>query len=120
MALKHELVADTLHRAAKGQKWYQKYANTINATLAALAGAVAALAGQWTATGEFPGLTAVLVFIAPFLTAIATRFTKNGITPSVERKLLAQADEDDREAATYGRHSAPALPVYSGPTSAGE
>lgn len=107
------VVADVATRVIESQGVYRRYANTINATLAALAGAVAALAGIWTISGEFPAVTGVLVFLAPILTAVATRLTKNGMSPGVERDLVAAARAEDQGQSSVG------LPVYHGPTTAG-
>lgn len=64
------------------QPWYQRFANTVNASLGGVTGALATLAAAYAATGRADS-TAVLVGAAAAIAAgIAARLTKNGLTPS--------------------------------------
>lgn len=115
------MVADILADVASKQTVYRKYANTINSTLAAIAGVLTALAGQWAITGQFPETTAVLLLVAPFLTAVVTRLTKNGVSPSVQQEIIATARAEDSNEIIEQRIAAaesipPTLPVYDNPS----
>lgn len=123
---KTEVAADIVYQLVDKQSGVKKYANTIAAFLATAGGVLTALAGVWVVTGQFPTVTAAFVAIAPFLTALAVRFTKNGISPSVQEKILDTARESDlrdevksslnelRETLEHARQN---LPVYRGPSS---
>lgn len=71
------------------QPWYRRFANTVNASLGGVAGALATLAAAYAVTGRADS-TAVLVGAAATIAAgIAARLTKNGVTPSTGATISA-------------------------------
>lgn len=124
MARKHDVIADFVDRSVEDQSWYRKNANTINGVVAGLAGAAVFLLTYVQTTGAWPGAEALLVFLAPLLSAVALKLTKNGIGETQAAELKRRADMEDRQ---DDRGSTPAnravqppppatrsgLPVYS-------
>lgn len=106
------------------QPWYRRFANTVNASLGGVAGALATLAAAYAVTGRADS-TAVLVGAAATIAAgIAARLTKNGVTPSTGATISAvvaaqtapvdvtvavrdavRAELDARDAAPGGEHA---------------
>nr|DAO82729.1 MAG TPA: hypothetical protein [Caudoviricetes sp.] len=77
-----DTVQAAIATAIEAQPWYRRFANTVNASLGGVAGALATLAAAYAATGRADS-TAVLVGAAAAIAAgIAARLTKNGVTPS--------------------------------------
>ena len=84
-----DAVQAAIATAIEAQPWYRRFANTVNASLGGVAGALATLAAAYAATGRADS-TAVLVGAAAAITAgIAARLTKNGVTPSTGEAITA-------------------------------
>lgn len=84
-----DAVQTAIATAIEAQPWYRRFANTVNASLGGVAGALATLAAAYTATGRADS-TAVLVGAAAVIAAgIAARLTKNGVTPSTGETITA-------------------------------
>lgn len=127
---KAELAADIVYQAANRDGRLAKYANTVAAFLASLAAVLGALAGVWATTGQFPAVQAVFTAIVPFLSALVVRFTKNGISPTVEKKIIEAGERADardviaqtrtsfRELQTALDRARVELPIYRGPSTA--
>lgn len=129
MALKHDLIADFLDRSVERQSWYRKNANTVNGGVAGLAGAVAFLLAYVQTTGQWPGIEGLLVFLAPVLSALALKLTRNGIGEVQAAELKRKAAMEERRETPSSRSTAPGpapteapattssgLPVYHGPS----
>lgn len=119
-----DAVQTAIATAIEAQPWYRRFANTVNASLGGVAGALATLAAAYAATGRADS-TAVLVGAAAAITAgIAARLTKNGVTPSTGATISAvvaaqtapvdvtvavrdavRAELDARDAAPGGEHA---------------
>lgn len=84
-----DAVQTAIATAIEAQPWYRRFANTVNASLGGVAGALATLAAAYAATGRADS-TAVLVGAAATIAAgIAARLTKNGVTPSTGATISA-------------------------------
>lgn len=84
-----DAVQTAIATAIEAQPWYRRFANTVNASLGGVAGALATLAAAYAATGRADS-TAVLVGAAAAIAAgIAARLTKNGVTPSTGEAITA-------------------------------
>lgn len=108
--LRTEVVADFIDRSVEDQTWYRQNANVVNGTAAGLAGAAAFLLTYTQTTGSWPGLEGALVFLAPVLSAVALKLTRNGIgevqAAELKRKAAMEDRQEDRELV---RHETPAL-----------
>lgn len=104
--IRTEVVADFIDRSVEGQSWYRQNANVVNGTAAGLAGAAAFLLTYVQTTGSWPGLEGALVFLAPVLSAVALKLTRNGIGEVQAAELKRKAAMEDRELV---RHETPAL-----------
>ena len=106
-----EYVADAVAAELVAQPWWLRRKGTIMLILQAsswLAGILPvhlADAPVW-----FIGVTG---FVGVVMTTLINALTKDGVTPSMAPRLAEQAQSAEAEAA-------PALPVYTGPTTAGE
>lgn len=115
MAIKHDIIADFVDRSVEGQTWYRKNANTVNGVVAGLAGAIAFLLAYVQTTGQWPGAEGLLVFLAPLLSAVALKLTKNGIGETQAAELKRQAAMEDREVSRERQRSVQA-PVAEAPS----
>lgn len=107
-----EHVAEAVAVELQEQPWWLRYKGTIMLVLQAVAWVAGVLPVY---LADAPEWTALLVGgIGFFVTTLTNRLTVDGVTPSMAPRLANQAD---RAEAT----NAPAsLPVYTGPTTAGE
>lgn len=107
-----EYVADAVAAELVAQPWWLRFKGSIMLVLQALAWLAGVLpvyladAPEW-----FILVTGGVGFI---LTTLINRLTIDGVTPSMEGRLAEQAEAARAEAAP------PALPVYTGPTTARE
>lgn len=99
-------IAIFLEQAIARQSWYRRYANTINAVICAIVGALAYLGTYWQATGSISTDNVLLSTALPVLTAFVMRLTKNGIGEVQAQRLLsehaAQEHEEVDATSTFG------------------
>ena len=107
-----EHVAEAVAVELQEQPWWLRYKGTIMLVLQAVAWVAGVLPVY---LADAPEWTIILVGgIGFFVTTLTNRFTVDGVTQSMAPRL---ADQADRAETT----NAPAsLPVYTGPTTAGE
>lgn len=107
-----EQVADAVAAELVAQPWWLRFKGTIMLILQAAAWLAGILpvyladAPSW--------LIAVAGGIGFILTTLVNRLTVDGVTPSMAPRLAEQAEVAQAEEAP------PTLPVYTGPTTAGE
>ena len=107
-----EQVADAVAAELVAQPWWLRFKGSIMLVLQALAWLAGILpvyladAPSW-----FIAVTGGAGFI---LTTLVNRLTKDGVTPSMVPRIAEQAEVAQAVEAT------PTLPVYTGPTTAGE
>lgn len=107
-----EHVAEAVAVELQEQPWWLRYKGTIMLILQAVAW-VAGVIPVYLA--DAPEWTIILVGgIGFFITTLTNRLTVDGVTPSMAPRLADQAER--REVA----ETPTALPVYTGPTTAGE
>ncbi|MHB2252962.1 hypothetical protein [Corynebacterium aurimucosum] len=107
-----EYVAGAVAAELVAQPWWLRYKGTIMLVLQALAWLAGVLPVYFAdAPAWFVFVTGGVGFI---LTTLVNRLTIDGVTPSMEGRLAEQAQAAEAEA------TAPTLPVYTGPTTAGE
>nr|DAI75413.1 MAG TPA: hypothetical protein [Caudoviricetes sp.] len=107
-----ERVAEAVAVELQEQPWWLRYKGTIMLVLQAIAW-VAGVIPVYLA--DAPEWTIILVGgIGFFITTLTNRLTVDGVTPSMAPRLADQAER--REAA----EAPTSLPVYTGPTTAGE
>lgn len=107
-----EHVAEAVAVELQEQPWWLRYKGTIMLVLQAVAWVAGVLPVY---LADAPEWTALLVGgIGFFVTTLTNRLTVDGVTPSMAPRLADQA-----ERATTANSPA-ALPVYTGPTTAGE
>lgn len=107
-----EQVADAVATELREQPWWLRYKGTIMLVLQALAWVAGIIPVYY---ADAPEWTIALVGgIGFFLTTLVNRLTIDGVTPSMAPRLAGQAER----AETTNTNAA--LPVYSGPTTAGE
>lgn len=107
-----ERVAEAVAVELQEQPWWLRYKGSIMLILQAVAW-VAGVIPVYLA--DAPEWTIILVGgIGFFVTTLTNRLTVDGVTPSMAPRLAGQAER--REAA----EAPTTLPVYTGPTTAGE
>ncbi|WP_412100221.1 hypothetical protein [Corynebacterium aurimucosum] len=107
-----EHIADAVAAELTAQPWWLRYKGTIMLILQALAWLVGVLPVCYADAPEwFILVTGGAGFI---LTTLVNRLTVDGVTPSMAPRLAEQAEVAQAEQAP------PALPVYTGPTTAGD
>lgn len=107
-----ERVAEAVAIELQEQPWWLRYKATIMLVLQAVAWVAGVLPVY---LADAPEWTIILVGgIGFFVTTLTNRLTVDGVTPSMAPRLADQAER--REAA----ETPAALPVYTGPTTAGE
>lgn len=107
-----EHVAEAVAVELQEQPWWLRYKGTIMLVLQAVAW-VAGVIPVYLA--DAPEWTILLVGgIGFFVTTLTNRLTVDGVTPSMAPRLADQADRAETANAPA------ALPVYTGPTTAGE
>ena len=107
-----ERVAEAVAVELQEQPWWLRYKGTIMLVLQAVAW-VAGVIPVYLA--DAPEWTIILVGgIGFFVTTLTNRLTVDGVTPSMAPRLKDQAE---RREASEAPNS---LPVYTGPTTAGE
>lgn len=107
-----EQVADAVAVELQEQPWWLRYKGTIMLVLQAIAWVAGVLPVY---LADAPEWTIILVGgIGFFVTTLTNRLTVDGVTPSMAPRLADQAER--REAAEAPN----TLPVYTGPTTAGE
>lgn len=107
-----EQVADAVATELREQPWWLRYKGTIMLVLQALAWVAGVLPVYYADAPEWT--IALIGGIGFFITTLVNRLTIDGVTPSMAPRLADQADRAHLEAQPAG------LPVYSGPTTAGE
>ena len=107
-----EHVAEAVAVELQEQPWWLRYKGTIMLVLQAIAWVAGVLPVY---LADAPEWTALLVGgIGFFVTTLTNRLTVDGVTPSMAPRLADQADRAETANAPA------ALPVYTGPTTAGE
>ena len=107
-----EHVAEAVAVELQEQPWWLRYKGTIMLVLQAVAWVAGVLPVY---LADAPEWTALLVGgIGFFVTTLTNRLTVDGVTPSMAPRLADQAER--REAA----ETPTGLPIYTGPTTAGE
>lgn len=105
-------VAEAVAVELQEQPWWLRYKGSIMLILQALAWVAGIIPVYY---ADAPEWTIALVGgIGFFITTLVNRLTIDGVTPSMAPRLAVQADRAHLEAQPAG------LPVYSGPTTAGE
>lgn len=107
-----EQVAEAVAVELQEQPWWLRYKGTIMLILQAVAWVAGAIPVYF---ADAPEWTIILIGgIGFFVTTLTNRLTVDGVTPSMAPRLAGQADRAETA-------NAPAnLPVYTGPTTAGE
>lgn len=107
-----EQVAEAVAVELQEQPWWLRYKGTIMLVLQAVAWVAGAIPVYF---ADAPEWTIILIGgIGFFVTTLTNRLTVDGVTPSMAPRLAGQADRAETA-------NAPAnLPVYTGPTTAGE
>ena len=107
-----EQVAEAVAVELQEQPWWLRYKGTIMLILQAVAWVAGAIPVYF---ADAPEWTVLLIGgIGFFVTTLTNRLTVDGVTPSMAPRLAGQADRAETA-------NAPAnLPVYTGPTTAGE
>lgn len=107
-----EHVAEAVAVELQEQPWWLRYKGTIMLILQAVAWVAGAIPVYF---ADAPEWTIILIGgIGFFVTTLTNRLTVDGVTPSMAPRLAGQADRAETA-------NAPAnLPVYTGPTTAGE
>ena len=107
-----EHVAEAVAVELQEQPWWLRYKGTIMLVLQAVAWVAGVLPVYFADAPEW------FIFVAGgigfFVTTLTNRLTVDGVTPSMAPRLADQADR-----ATTANSPA-SLPVYTGPTTAGE
>lgn len=107
-----EQVAEAVAVELQEQPWWLRYKGTIMLVLQAVAW-VAGVVPVYFA--DAPEWTVLLVGgIGFFVTTLTNRLTVDGVTPSMAPRLAGQAERAETT------NTAATLPVYTGPTTAGE
>lgn len=107
-----ERVAEAVAVELQEQPWWLRYKGTIMLVLQAVAWVAGVLPVY---LADAPEWTVLLIGgIGFFVTTLTNRLTVDGVTPSMAPRLADQAER--REAAEAPN----SLPVYTGPTTAGE
>lgn len=107
-----EQVAEAVAVELQEQPWWLRYKGTIMLVLQAVAWIAGVLPVY---LADAPEWTIILIGgIGFFVTTLTNRLTVDGVTPSMAPRLADQAER--REAAETPN----TLPVYTGPTTAGE
>lgn len=101
-----DAVQAAIATAIEKQPWYRRFANTVNASLGGVAGALATLAAAYAATGRTDS-TAILVGAAATIAAIsavvAAQTTPVDVTVAVRDAVRAELDA--RGTAPGGEHA---------------
>lgn len=107
-----EQVAEAVAVELQEQPWWLRYKGTIMLILQAVAWVAGAIPVYF---ADAPEWTVLLIGgIGFFVTTLSNRLTVDGVTPSMAPRLAGQAERAETA-------NAPAnLPVYTGPTTAGE
>lgn len=107
-----EQVADAVATELREQPWWLRYKGTIMLVLQAVAWVAGIIPVYYANAPEWT--IALVGGVGFFLTTLVNRLTIDGVTPSMASRLAGQADRAHLAAQPAG------LPVYSGPTTAGE
>ena len=107
-----EQVADAVATELREQPWWLRYKGTIMLVLQAVAWVAGVLPVYYADAPEWT--IALIGGIGFFITTLVNRLTIDGVTPSMAPRLAVQADRAHLAVQPAG------LPVYSGPTTAGE
>lgn len=107
-----EQVADAVATELREQPWWRRYKGSIMLVLQAVAWGAGIIPVYYADAPEWT--IAIVGGIGFFITTLVNRLTVDGVTPSMAPRLATQADRAETA-------NAPAsLPVYTGPTTAGE
>ena len=107
-----EQVAEAVAVELQEQPWWRRRKGTIMLVLQAIAWVAGYIPVHFADASEWTILAAGIIGF--FVTALVNALTKDGVTPSMAPRLKDQAER--REAAEIPT----TLPVYTGPTTAGE
>lgn len=107
-----EHVAEAVAVELQEQPWWLRRKGTIMLVLQAIAWVAGYIPVHFADASEWTVLAAGIIGF--FVTALVNALTKDGVTPSMAPRLADQAER--REVA----EAPTSLPVYSGPTTAGE
>lgn len=107
-----ERVAEAVAVELQEQPWWLRYKGTIMLVLQAIAWVAGAIPVYFADAPEW--FIFVVGGIGFFVTTVTNRVTVDGVTPSMAPRLAGQAER--RETAEAPN----TLPVYNGPTTAGE
>lgn len=105
-------VAEAVAVELQEQPWWLRYKGSIMLILQALAWVAGIIPVYYAHAPEWT--IALIGGVGFFLTTLVNRLTIDGVTPSMAPRLAGQAER----AETTNTNAA--LPVYSGPTTAGE
>lgn len=107
-----ERVAEAVAVELQEQPWWLRYKGSIMLVLQAVAWVAGVIPVYF---ADAPEWTVLLVGgIGFFVTTLTNRLTVDGVTPSMAPRLAEQADRVETT------NSPASLPVYTGPTTAGE
>ncbi|OFP15994.1 hypothetical protein HMPREF2998_00475 [Corynebacterium sp. HMSC065A05] len=107
-------IAELVYRELADQPWFARYKATILMVLQALAWLAGVLPVM---LADAPAwVIAVAGGAGSIITVLVNRFTQDGVTPSMAPRLEQRAIIEEQ------KHTQPtaSLPVYTGPTTAGE
>ena len=107
-----ERVAEAVAVELQEQPWWLRRKGTIMLVLQAIAWVAGYIPVHFADASEWTILAAGIIGF--FVTALVNALTKDGVTPSMAPRLADQAER--REVA----EAPTSLPVYTGPTTAGE
>lgn len=107
-----EHVAEAVAVELQEQPWWLRRKGTIMLVLQAISWVAGVIPVYFADASEWTILAVGL--IGSFFTALVNAFTVDGVTPSMAPRLADQAERVNTETTPTG------LPVYTGPTTAGE
>ncbi|CAB0877570.1 hypothetical protein FRC0405_00507 [Corynebacterium diphtheriae] len=105
------IFVDTIAAELERQPWYLRYKATILMILTGLAWGAGAIVPALTSAPTWVGVTAATVI--NIVTVLVNRLTKDGVTPSMGKRLEKAAEKIEVAAAPAS------LPIYTGPSTGG-
>lgn len=105
------IFVDTIAAELERQPWYLRYKATILMILTGIAWGAGAIIPALTDSPAWVGVT--LATVVNIATVLTNRLTKDGVTPSMGKRLEKAAEKIEVAA------SPASLPVYTGPSTGG-